>query len=137
MNKLLNILLIEDDAIEVMKFNRVLSTLDIKHKILEANNGEEAIKILKEKETVPDIIVLDLNMPKMNGIEFLRILKSDDYLKYIPAIILTTSSNHKDVLECYRIGIAGYVIKPLKYDEYVKRITKLVEYWSANELITN
>jgi DNA-binding NarL/FixJ family response regulator len=50
---------------------------------------------------------------------------------------LTTSSNHKDVLECYRIGIAGYVIKPLKYDEYVKRIIKLVEYWSANELITN
>lgn len=137
MNKLLNILLIEDDAIEVMKFNRVLSTLNIKHKILEANNGEEAIKILKEKETVPDIIVLDLNMPKINGIEFLRILKSDDYLKYIPAIILTTSSNHKDVLECYRIGIAGYVIKPLKYDEYVKRIIKLVEYWSANELITN
>ncbi|MFH6972207.1 response regulator [Flavobacterium petrolei] len=137
MNKSLNILLIEDDAIEVMKFNRVLSTLNIKHKILEANNGEEAIKILKEKETVPDIIVLDLNMPKINGIEFLRILKSDDYLKYIPAIILTTSSNHKDVLECYRIGIAGYVIKPLKYDEYVKRITKLVEYWSANELITN
>jgi CheY-like chemotaxis protein len=137
MNKSLNILLIEDDAIEVMKFNRVLSTLNIKHKIVEANNGEEAIKILKEKETVPDIIVLDLNMPKINGIEFLRILKSDDYLKYIPAIILTTSSNHKDVLECYRIGIAGYVIKPLKYDEYVKRITKLVEYWSANELITN
>jgi CheY-like chemotaxis protein len=137
MNKSLNILLIEDDAIEVMKFNRVLSTLNIKHKIVEANNGEEAIKILKEKETVPDIIVLDLNMPKINGIEFLRILKSDDYLKYIPAIILTTSSNHKDVLECYRIGIAGYVIKPLKYDEYVKRIIKLVEYWSANELITN
>jgi CheY-like chemotaxis protein len=137
MNKSLNILLIEDDAIEVMKFNRVLSTLNIKHKILEANNGEEAIKILKEKETVPDIIVLDLNMPKINGIEFLRILKSDDYLKYIPAIILTTSGNHKDVLECYRIGIAGYLIKPLKYDEYVKRITKLVEYWSANELITN
>lgn len=137
MAKALNILLIEDDEIEVMKFNRVLSKLKVAHKIVEANNGEEAIKILKERESVPDIIVLDLNMPKINGIEFLGMLKSDDYLKYIPAIILTTSSNHKDVLECYRIGIAGYVIKPLKYDDYVERITKLIEYWSINELITN
>lgn len=59
------------------------------------------------------------------------------FLKYIPAIILTTSSNHKDVLECYRIGIAGYLIKPLKYEDYVNKITKLVDYWSSNELITN
>lgn len=136
MKKSLNILLIEDDAIEVMKFNRVLSALNIKHKIVEANNGEEAIKILKEKETVPDIIILDLNMPKINGIEFLGILKGDDYLKYIPAIILTTSNNRKDILECYKIGIAGYMLKPLKYDDYVDRVKRLIEYWSDNELIS-
>ncbi|WP_418262009.1 response regulator [Flavobacterium faecale] len=133
----LNILLIEDDEIEVMKFNRVLNNMKSNHKIIEANNGEEAIEILKEKEIVPDIIVLDLNMPKINGIEFLGMLKSDEYLKYIPAIILSTSSNHKDILECYRIGIAGYVIKPLKYEDYVDRIQKLIGYWSVNELITN
>ncbi|WP_158728403.1 MULTISPECIES: response regulator [unclassified Flavobacterium] len=137
MTKALNILLIEDDEIEVMKFNRVLSNLKTTHKIVEANNGEEAISILKEREIIPDIIVLDLNMPKINGIEFLGILKSDEYLKYIPAIVLTTSSNRSDLLECYRIGIAGYLLKPLKYDEYVDRVTKLVEYWSTNELITN
>ena len=132
----LNILLIEDDAIEVMKFNRVLSTLKMNHKIIEANNGEEALTILKEKEIIPDIIILDLNMPRINGIEFLQILKSDDYLKYIPSIILTTSNNHKDVMECYKIGIAGYVLKPLKYDDYVERIRKMLEYWSTNELIS-
>ncbi len=136
MPRSLNILLIEDDAIEVMKFNRVLSTLKMNHKIIEANNGEEALAILKEKETIPDIIILDLNMPRINGIEFLQILKSDDYLKYIPSIILTTSNNHKDVMECYRIGIAGYVLKPLKYEDYVDRIRKMLEYWSANELIS-
>jgi CheY-like chemotaxis protein len=136
MTKSLNILLIEDDAIEVMKFNRVLSTLGLNHKIIEANNGEEALEILKVKETVPDIIILDLNMPKINGIEFLQILKNDSYLRYIPAIILTTSNNHKDVLECYKIGIAGYVLKPLKYDDYVDRIKKTLEYWSSNELIS-
>lgn len=136
MAKSLNILLIEDDIIEVMKFNRVLKTLGLNHKIIEANNGEEALSILKDKEIIPDVIFLDLNMPKINGIEFLQILKADDYLKYIPAIILTTSNNHKDVLECYKIGIAGYVLKPLKYDDYVERIRKMLEYWSTNELIS-
>ncbi|MGO4822558.1 MULTISPECIES: response regulator [unclassified Flavobacterium] len=136
MNKSLNILLIEDDAIELMKFNRVLSSLNMKHKITEANNGEEAIAVLKIKEIIPDIIILDLNMPKVSGIEFLEILKKDPYLKYIPAIILTTSNNHKDVMECYRIGIAGYILKPLKYDDYVDRIKRLIEYWSSNELIS-
>lgn len=136
MTKSLNILLIEDDAIEVMKFNRVLSTLKLNHKIIEAGNGEEALDILQVKKTIPDIILLDLNMPKINGIEFLQILKIDSILKYIPAIILTTSNNHRDVLECYKIGIAGYVLKPLKYDDYVDRIRKTLEYWSSNELIT-
>lgn len=136
MTKSLNILLIEDDTIEVMKFNRVIKTLGLNHKIIEANNGEEALSILKDKEIIPDVIFLDLNMPKINGIEFLQILKADDYLKYIPAIILTTSNNHKDVLECYKIGIAGYVLKPLKYDDYVERVRKMVEYWSTNELIS-
>lgn len=136
MNRVLNILLIEDDTIEVMKFNRVLSTMNLKHKIIEANNGEEALTILKVKEIIPDIIILDLNMPKINGIEFLGMLKADDYLKYIPAVILTTSNNRKDVLECYRIGVAGYLLKPLKYEDYVELIKRLIEYWSCNEFIS-
>lgn len=136
MNKALNVLLIEDDKIEVMKFNRVLQTLELNHKVIEANNGEDALKILREKEQIPDIILLDLNMPKLNGIEFLCILKNDEKLRYIPAIILSTSSNHSDVLECYKIGIAGYVIKPLKYEDYVSRIQKVLDYWSTNELIS-
>ncbi len=136
MIKSLNILLVEDDAIEIMKFNRVLSKLELNHKIIETNNGEEAIERLKDKEIIPNIIILDLNMPKLNGIEFLTVLKSDDVLKYIPVIILSTSSNHKDMMECYKIGIAGYILKPLKYDDYVERIKKLLDYWSINELIS-
>lgn len=134
MPKSLNILLIEDDAIEVMKFHRVLKTMELNHKVIEAGNGEEALAILREQEIIPDIIILDLNMPRLNGLEFLSILKEDQILKYIPSIILTTSNNHRDVLECYRIGIAGYLLKPLKYEEYVERIKKLLEYWSTNEL---
>jgi CheY-like chemotaxis protein len=131
---MLNILLIEDDAIEVMKFNRVLKSMGLNHKVIEAGNGEEALHILKDKNIVPDIIVLDLNMPKINGIEFLGILKADEVLRYIPAIILSTSNNHRDVMECYRIGIAGYLIKPLKYEDYTDRVKKLIEYWGTNEL---
>lgn len=137
MTRSLNILLIEDDAIEVMKFNRVLSKLELKHKIIESNNGEEALEILKVKQIIPDIIILDLNMPKLSGIEFLTILKNDEILKYIPAIVLSTSSNHRDMLECYKIGIAGYILKPLKYEDYVSRINRLLDYWSINEIITN
>ena len=136
MPRYLNILLIEDDAIEVMKFNRVVSTLELNHKVIEANNGEVALEILKVKEVIPDIVILDLNMPKINGIEFLQILKNDNYLKYIPAVVLTTSNNHADVLECYKIGIAGYVLKPLKYEDYSSRIKRMIDYWSVNELIS-
>ena len=136
MSKPLNIFLIEDDTIEVMKFNRVLKTLSLNHKITEASNGEDALQVLMLKENIPDIIVLDLNMPKLNGLEFLAILKNDAVLKYIPSIILTTSGNYKDVLECYKIGIAGYILKPLKYDDYVDRIKRLLDYWSCNELIS-
>ena len=134
MEKKLNVLLIEDDMIEIMKFNRTVSSLKLNHKIVEANNGEEALVILEKKDELPHIILLDLNMPKINGIEFLKILKGDDVLKHIPTIILTTSSNQKDLLECYKIGIAGYVLKPLKYEDYVLKIEKLLAYWSINEL---
>ena len=132
----LNILLIEDDMIEVMKLTRATKSLQLNLKITEANNGEDALELLEQKDSLPDIILLDLNMPKINGIEFLRILKQDERLKYIPTIILTTSNNQQDLLECYKIGIAGYVLKPLKYEEYVSKIEKLLSYWSINELIT-
>ncbi|WP_299683209.1 response regulator [uncultured Dokdonia sp.] len=135
MSNLLDVLLIEDDTIEIMKLNRTISSLNLNHNIIEANNGEEALSILKEGNSLPDIILLDLNMPKINGIEFLKILKNDPNLKYLPTIVLTTSNNRKDLLECYKIGIAGYVLKPLKYDDYVSKIEKLLAYWSVNELI--
>lgn len=133
----LNILFIEDDVIEVMKFNRVLQTLQMNHKITEAENGEEAQRMLRENNYVPDIIILDLNMPKISGIEFLMMLKNDAVLKYIPTIILTTSNNHRDVKECYEIGIAGYILKPLKYEDYLASIKKVLDYWMNNVLIAN
>lgn len=134
MKNALKVLLIEDNMIEIMKMNRTVSLLKAKHEITEAKNAEEALAILEAKENLPDIILLDLNMPKINGIEFLSILKNNPDLHHIPTIILTTSDNRKDILECYRIGISGYILKPLKYEEYVSKIEIALSYWSINEL---
>ena len=136
MPKQLSILLVEDDSIEAMKFNRTVAKLDIDCSITEVKNGEEGIKFLKENKSLPNIILLDLNMPKMNGIEFLKILKGDDVLKYIPTIILTTSCHQKDLLDCYKIGVAGYMIKPLKYSEYASKMASIISYWSESELVS-
>ena len=131
----MNILLIEDDAIETMKIHRVVSKLPASYNITEAKNGEEALSILNSESVFPDIILLDLNMPLMNGIEFLKILKNHSTIKYLPTIVLTTSENRSDLLECYSLGIAGYVVKPLSYNEYESRIVKLLNYWDVNELV--
>ena len=135
MKRELKILLIEDDTIELMKLNRAMLSLNMSHNVKEANNGEEALELLSKEDYCPDIILLDLNMPKINGIEFLIIIKNNTSLKFIPTIILTTSSNKKDLQECYNIGIAGYILKPLKYEDYIAKINLLLSYWSDNELI--
>lgn len=134
MSNSLNILLIEDNLIEIMKMKRTLSFLKLNHTLSEAKNGEEALDILKDKSKFPDLILLDLNMPKMSGIEFLSIIKDTDAFKHIPTVILTTSDNQKDLFECFKIGVSGYILKPLKYDDYVKKIEAVLAYWSLNEL---
>ena len=132
--KKLKILLIEDDEIERMKFSRVASKMG-NHTIIEAENGERALDTLKDLES-PNLIVLDLNMPKVNGIEFLKILKSNSNLDYIPIIVMSTSNNHNDIKKCYEIGASGYMIKPLRYEDYKKKISCLIGYWMDNELIS-
>ena len=134
MDKALNVLLIEDNTIEIMKMNRTISLLQLDHNITEAKTAEKALSILDDGSYIPDIIFLDLNMPKINGIEFLSLLKKDDRLNHIPTIILTTSNNKKDLLDCYKLGISGYILKPLKYEDYVKKIESTLNYWSINEL---
>ena len=133
--KPLKILLIEDDAIEVMKFNRVLSGQQLHHTVTHAGNGAAALEILSKTHELPNIILLDLNMPKINGIEFLTQIKQNSKLNHIPVVILTTSANYDDLKECYKLGIAGYLSKPLSYEDYVIKIESCIKYWSINEMI--
>jgi CheY-like chemotaxis protein len=137
MSKNLNVLLIEDNIIELMKMKRTVSFLKLEHQITEAKNAEVALEILEDNNHLPDLILLDLNMPKISGIEFLSILKNREEFSNIPTVILTTSNNQKDLEECYRIGVSGYILKPLKYDEYISKIEKVLSYWSINELNKN
>ena len=130
----MTILLIEDDAVEILKFNRSLVKLGEAHELIEAHNGEIALGLLAENSQI-DLILLDLNMPKMNGLEFLKQLRAHTDLKYLPTVVLTTSINRSDLKQAYSIGVAGYLVKPLKYDDYVLKIATLLNYWKQNELV--
>lgn len=127
------ILLVEDDQIERLKFERAINKLTTTFELLFANNGEEALAICSENK--PNLIILDLNMPKMNGLEFLSALKKNELIRYIPVMILTTSDNELDKIKAYKLGIAGYVLKPLRYPAYVSNIETIINYWSMNELV--
>lgn len=129
----LKILLVEDDRIEVLKLKRSIAKDLDNYDLSFANNGKEAFERIEED--MPNLILLDLNMPDTNGIEFMQIMKGRDDLLHIPVIILTTSNNEKDIHECYKLGIAGYLLKPLKYEEYEEKINAIFRYWSLNEFL--
>ncbi|MDA8106985.1 MAG: response regulator [Nitrospiraceae bacterium] len=129
------IFLVEDDAVDQMLLQRALSTLRIKNRLDVANNGEEALELLgrSKGEDRPCLILIDLNMPRMNGFEFLKALRQDESLRMIPVIVLTTSKEQKDVKESYRLGAAGYMAKPVDYLQFVELVKTIDRYWSLCE----
>ena len=117
------ILLVEDDELDVISVERSLKKLESEYVLYTAYNGIEALKILRDPETqfTPDVILLDINMPRMNGIEFLKVVREDKKLKDLKVFIMTTSSEEMDRSEAEKLGIAGYIIKPLNYNDNTKR----------------
>jgi CheY-like chemotaxis protein len=135
MQNLKPILLVEDDLVDAMTFKRALKDLEIKNEVVHTLNGEEALKHLSSEEnTEPCFIFLDLNMPRMNGIEFLKVANADEALKKIPVIVLTTSDNEKDIMESFELGIAGYMLKPADYKAFVDAIRTVNLYWNLSKL---
>lgn len=132
----LSILFIEDDQIETLKFQQIVKEINGKHQVAIAENGEVALDVLAQTAKLPSLILLDLNMPKMNGVEFLKILKSNASYKFVPVVILSTSNYPNDVLKCYDLGVAGYIMKPLKYNDYKMCVQNMINYWSHNEFVT-
>jgi len=117
MEKVINILLIEDDTLDVMDAKRTLDKMGVLHLMHVAKNGEEAVEYLSGITTAdarPDVVLLDLNMPKMNGIEFLTKIRQWDEWKNLKIFILTTSEEKEDREQTKRLGVSGYIVKPLK-----------------------
>ncbi|WP_346016824.1 response regulator [Chroococcidiopsis sp. CCMEE 29] len=138
-NKMINILLIEDDEVDVMNMQRAFKKNNITNPLYVAANGLEALDILRGQgtPTIPRerrLILLDLNMPKMNGIEFLRELRLDPELKPIPVIVLTTSNEDKDKVEAYNLNVAGYILKPVTFSNFVQTMATLNKYWTLSEI---
>ena len=128
------ILLVDDDELDVMSVQRSLKKLDMPYELFTAFNGIEALKLLREtsgsslSECLPDIILLDLNMPKMNGLEFLTILRQDERLKGITVYIMTTSSEQMDRVATDGLGVSGYLIKPLGYGSGYNRVDSMEHF---------
>ncbi len=137
---MVNILLVEDDEVDVMNVQRAFKKNNITNPLYFASNGLEALSILRgsNKEiNIPQvrrIILLDLNMPKMNGIEFLRELRADEQLQSIPVIVLTTSNEDKDKVEAYKLNVAGYILKPVTFSNFVETVATMNKYWTLVEI---
>lgn len=129
------ILLVEDDKVDAMTVKRALKEIHVNNKVETAGNGEEALEYLKDSNKEdPCIILLDLNMPRMNGIEFLKAAKQDELLKMIPVVVLTTSKEDQDKVESFKLSVAGYMIKPVDYQQFVDVIRTINIYWTLSEL---
>lgn len=129
----LNILLAEDNADHAELMLETLGEFNPKNRIVHKYNGEDIIchlrHILTHNEVLPDLILMDIKMPRMSGIEALTTIKQDDALKHIPVIMVTTSSSDHEVAVCFRCGASSYVTKPLNYNEFVEKVVSLNGYW--------
>lgn len=128
------ILLLEDDEVDTMNVQRAFKELNIVNRLDCCVDGEVGLNYLYEEgREMPCIILLDLNMPKMNGIEFLKNIKQEDSLKRIPVVVLTTSKEEKDKVDSYNLGVAGYMLKPVDYTQFVDVVRQIDIYWSLSE----
>ena len=138
---MLNILLVEDDDVDVMTVQRAFKKGNITNPLYVAGNGIEALAMLRGEMGQPSsiplerrIILLDLNMPKMNGLEFLQALRADSTIGHIPVIVLTTSNEEQDRLQAYNLNVAGYILKPIAFTAFVELMVTLNKYWTLCEM---
>jgi len=129
------VLLGEAAAIGTMTVRRAFRDLKLSNPLAHATNGEEALEYLRNPENArPCVILLDLNMPRMNGVEFMKAVKADPSLKKIPIVVLTTSRDDRDIVESYKLSAAGYIVKPVDYKKFVEAIKTIDVYWTISEL---
>lgn len=128
------ILLIEDDQVDIMTVKRSFKELGVLNMLVARHNGEEALRYLNAPDQgLPCAILLDINMPKMNGHEFLTKIKKHAEFKNIPIIMLTASKEQQDVDASFEQGISGYILKPIDYQQFLSSIRVLKPFWTVSE----
>ena len=135
MQDLRPMLLVEDDSVDAMTVKRTFDDMKVANQLVHTVSGEEGLEYLRNQgNQKPCLIFLDLNMPEMNGIEFLKIVKADEILKRIPVVVLTASKDEQDILESFRLSAAGYIAKPVDNEKFVEAIRVINLYWVLSEL---
>ena len=128
------VLLVEDNPDDVELTLLAFKKYNLVNKIIVAKNGEEALDIIFQRKKggkgkVPGLILLDLKLPKVDGLEVLRQVKSDPEIKLIPVVVLTSSNEDKDLVESYRLGVNSYILKPVDFEKFTEAIRQLGLYW--------
>lgn len=134
--QVLNILLVEDDEVDVMNVRRAFDRAHVSNPLFVAGNGIEALAMLRGNTVPVDrrLVLLDLNMPRMNGIEFLRAVRADPELRTLPVVVLTTSNDEHDKIDAYDLNVAGYLLKPVTFASFVDLMSALNKYWMLVEM---
>lgn len=135
-DKQLNILVIDDDEVDVMNVQRAFKKGNITNPLFVAADGIQGLEVLRGAEfpKTNRLVLLDLNMPRMNGIEFLRELRADAELKSTTVVVLTTSNDSRDKIDAYNLNVAGYLTKPVTFGSFVDLMVTLNKYWMLVEL---
>jgi two-component system response regulator len=130
-NNVIEILLIEDNQDDAELTIRALKKYHLANNLLHLQDGEEALNFLFSSNinAIPKIILLDIKMPKVDGIEVLRKIKSDPYRKIIPVVVLTSSKEERDIIESYKLGVNAYIVKPVEFDKFVKAVSEIGFFW--------
>jgi len=140
MENQVSILLVDDDEVDCMNVQRAFKRSNIVNPLHVAHNGVDALDMLrgtngqKMLDPTPRIILLDINMPKMNGLEFLKELRNDKDLHTISVFIMTTSNDDKDRFEAYNYNVAGYIVKPISFENFVQAVSILNNFWQICEM---
>ena len=134
--RMLNILLVDDDEVDVMNVRRAFQKNHIANPLFVASDGIDALEQLRAKRIPGDrrLVLLDLNMPRMNGIDFLRALRQDPALAHTPVVVLTTSNDERDRIDTYGLNVAGYLLKPVTFGNFCEVMAALNKYWTLVEM---
>jgi len=129
--KIIEVLLVEDNIDDAVLAIRALKKKNLANNLLHLEDGEEALKFIFSPDGLnsPKLILLDLKMPKVNGLEVLKALKSDERTRQIPIVVLTSSKEEPDVKECYALGVNSYIVKPVEFDKFLEAVSELGMYW--------